>query len=379
MSSTVSRLLALCLILSMCTPALTQRAGYQAKVTLTGMGDAETVTQFQLPIMSPTEKINFGRTESVDLYYMKVEDNCSVLPVSTEEMYYAAYIQIPEKCSPMDLLATLQNDGADFLFVESDSDDFKINRKGLYVPTLNVKKSNARYFVQAVQNAVKLIDDKAEPKDGTKPTRNRYIKPLMKVFITFPHRSVKEKYTSVDFLYSPANVRSFDYINTFATVFSELKDYLKFEPFVAVYKLSTSAGSKKNKNCYHRTPYCAADPDSTGPATGENVIEESLREKCVFKQSKDAWFKYMIAYGNSCSNIFTETCSLSCMSSAGVDSAQVTRCIAESKLDEHDNLMLKTDYNKLKELQDMNYPALYINGDLYHVDPVLPRDISTRR
>lgn len=50
-----------------------------------------------------------------------------------------------------------------------------------------------------------------------------------------------------------------------------------------------------------------------------------------------------------------------------IDVEKVKACVKDSDIDASDNTLLKADYAKLKELNDWNYPALYINGDLYRV------------
>ena len=58
----------------------------------------------------------------------------------------------------------------------------------------------------------------------------------MKLFITFPYKMTRDKHAKLDFFYSPANIRSFDYISALNSVYAQLKDYVNFEPFVFVYK-----------------------------------------------------------------------------------------------------------------------------------------------
>lgn len=361
------------LTMALAGATLAQKSSYNARLTITGVGDENIPTDFSLPFICSPDRIDYGKTQGVDLFNIKVNNNCSVHGVNYIKELYAAYLQIPENCSAIDIITSLQHDGADYIFIESEKEmDFKVNRRAVTVPLFNVRKPNDRHFIEAVSITTKKLQESDAAKNLTNAETNQqslYTTPLFRIFITFPHKITKDKYPKIEFFYGPANIRTFDFTSKLQSVYTTLKDYVKFEPYIYIYKLpfSTNSTRKPNPNCYLKTPYCAADPDGSGPYNGGDVVLESLREKCVSKQSKEGWFDYMSCFGSKCTNEYSEDCSNKCLSDAGLDKDKVKQCINENNVDEHENLILKTDYAKLKEFDDMIYPALYINGDKYRV------------
>ena len=315
----------------------------------------------------------YGKTEVIDLFNIVIDASCTVKGMNHVNARYAAYLSVPDNCNTMEIIGAMEADGADHIFIEIESDqEFKINQRALIVPVFTVRKGVDKYFIQAVQNQIKRLTDSSvknntdgKPTIDPKKEKPLFETPLMKLFITFPYKMTHDKQAKLDFFYSPANVRSFDYIDALNLVYAQIKDYVSFEPFLVVYKQTTT--SKMNKNCYLKTGFCAADPDGEGPFTGADVVEESLRQKCIFKQSKDAWFSYMKCFATSCPNDFSANCSSKCVSKSGVDSQKTIACVGEKGPEVTENTVLRSEYTKLKETNDLNYPSIYINGDIYMV------------
>jgi hypothetical protein len=65
-----------------------------------------------------TAKVQFGVKFGVMLYKIQVVDCKPVFSHDVEE-YFAAYIHIEENCNPQNILAELENHGADFIFVNT--------------------------------------------------------------------------------------------------------------------------------------------------------------------------------------------------------------------------------------------------------------------
>lgn len=362
------RVISVLMVMAILSSTLSQKSTYSARVSISGntVGKEDGQNEYTMNFKMIPDKINYGKTEGVDLFYIPVDASCDVKGVNHIEEWYAAYVNIPARCNQMDIVNALQTDGADFIFIEGETEEeFKLNARAIQVPVFSLKKSTDRYFMDAVNKARTTTDNtKKDPKQAVT------ISPILRLFITFPHRMSKDKYADVALFYSPANIRSFEYISAFYKVYSTMKEYMSFEPYLVVYKLSTLTNSRKNKNCYGKTPYCAADPDGEGEFTGNDVVAESLRQKCIFKESKEKWFNYAIAYSKTCLNQFDLKCSKNCMTQAGVDQDKVESCIERSQLGESDNTILKADYTKVKELNELNYPTLTINGNSYlgHID-----------
>ena len=84
-----------------------------------------------------------------------------------------------------------------------------------------------------------------------------------------------------------------------------LKDYVQFTPhyvtwFCHACKVSDPSFSTTMKDCLSGGRYCATDPDGLGELTGNNIVIESLREKCIFEADSDLWWTYMEAFNRIC-------------------------------------------------------------------------------
>lgn len=274
---------------------------------------------------------------------------------------------VPEKCAEMDVVSQLQNDGADFVFIYNRNDDYsKLNSRAINVPVfpLTMKNYHVDTFMKQISNSE--TEAKKENPDDKKDKLKRNT-PSARLFITIPHRKSKNDHAELTLIYSPANIRSFDFSRAISPIYSQLKDYMRFEPIVVVYK-RPEGQNRKSKNCYENTPYCAADPDGDGPFGGSDVVLASIRQKCVYQDDKEKWFSYIDCFANNCPNDFSTKCHQTCTSKSGSSSEKVDECVKGSALGGSDNSILKADYAKMKILlHDMTYPVLLINGNTYRV------------
>lgn len=314
------------------------------------------------------EKLKPGLITNVDLFLIDVDDKCKVDGVNDINDWYAAYVRVPATCSQMDVVRQLQSDGADFIFLYSESDDYtKLNSRAIHIPvfTLTSKNHDTQPFMSKVgASAQKAKSEHPDNKD-VKSERNT---PVARLFISLKHKVSQNDHAELTLIYSPANIRSFDYIETMSPVYTQMKDYLKFEPVVVVYKRK-NPDTHKSKNCYLKTYYCAADPDGEGPFSGSDVVLASLRQKCIYQDDKAKWFTYMKCFSDNCRNNFADQCHESCLSKSGTPKDSVQNCIARSQLGSDDNSILSADYSKMQTLlHEMTYPVLLINGNTYKVD-----------
>lgn len=380
-------LLSLLMLNALMNQALTEKVQYKAQVSLSGIVDSnrQTTTAFSLPFHMMSSKINFGQSEGVDLFYLKIEDDCSVKGINYLQRWYAAYVYIPDRCDEISIIESLEQDGADFIFIERQNTarGTTLNMRNLEIPVFILLDNNRdKYFLENVQKAYKQIKELKDKKDeetkkakkddkSKKPANNKANSEALKIlrlYISFPFRLSKGSTAKVNFFYSPANIRSFEYASALSEVYTDLKEYMTLEPSVVVYKLRRNVESH-NPNCYKNSPYCAADPDGDGEFTGEDVVKESLREKCVFFDSKDSWFTYLQKYSTSCSEDFSEKCSESVMASVGVNTESILKCVSNSNIGKGDNTILQADYTKLSEVEDMAYPLIEINDASYKAVP----------
>lgn len=332
------------------------------------------IVETKLSFRMDSDKLNyFGRALGVDLYVIEIdEESCVAKGVNYIDQWYAGYVKMSNKCDLANVVLSLQTDGADFLFINYDGLAPTINPRVLSIPVFLVNPSKDSLFIDTVEKTFEARYKKYQQEIASgKKQASPYIKPLTRLTISFPHKQTAGKDSEIGFYYSSANIRTFEYIEALERVYSVLKDYIKFTPYVVVYKLMNDGRGKRSKNCYLGTVYCAADPDGEGEFTGGDVVLESLKEKCIFAQSKVQWFKYMKEYGKNCHLDYSEKCATRNMEPFGIDPKSITQCVNSSQLGVSENSLLRSDFNKVKEMSDLNYPAITINENTYlgHLDP----------
>lgn len=52
-------------------------------------------------------------------------------------------------------------------------------------------------------------------------------------------------------------------------------------------------GKHNSENCYCDGKYCFMDPDGWGPAHGTDMIDEIIRQICIYQIEPDKWWTYM--------------------------------------------------------------------------------------
>lgn len=174
----------------------------------------------------------------------------------------------------------------------------------------------------------------------------------------------------MEFFYTPTNYRSFKYIEELEVVLQKLNKHVHFEPFVVLY---SNVRNPQSRNCRDGGKYCAPDPDNDGKFTGRDVVDEMLRQKCIYKLDASQWIMYMKNYQDRCMEDITSSCSYSILNKfLEVRKDKVKKCEAESEItisgssnSQADNTILENEMKKLKESHEMTFPALYVNGQRF--------------
>jgi hypothetical protein len=95
--------------------------------------------------------------------------------------------------------------------------------------------------------------------------------------------------------------------------------------------------SKPEIDCLGGGRYCAPDPDGPGPITGRKIVQEDLRQLCMFDQIKDDskvlsyknYFKFQERFAKECGLAdYTKKCSEKIIKSLGFD---IKRALKEGK------------------------------------------------
>lgn len=69
---------------------------------------------------------------------------------------------------------------------------------------------------------------------------------------------------------------------------------VEYELLYQLYSMEEEFLNQEYQNCLGSGRYCALDPDASKIGTGRQVVEESLRQICLFKHFPNEWFKYMV-------------------------------------------------------------------------------------
>lgn len=99
-------------------------------------------------------------------------------------------------------------------------------------------------------------------------------------------------------------------------------------------------------------------------------MAESVREKCIYDVIKGAdqpnftkWFKYMLAFKDSCASDVSEKCSRAVQMSLNIKHEKVKDCYKKVITGKSD--LLEKDRRTMIELGVVTQPALTINNQTY--------------
>ena len=92
----------------------------------------------------------------------------------------------------------------------------------------------------------------------------------------------------LDLWISSDNLLSLKFLQEFAPIGKQFtRDIMEFNPHYVFIKCSSCEAEKylqEHEDCLGGGRYCAPDPDGIGPISGRDVVEEDLRQICMFKQ-----------------------------------------------------------------------------------------------
>lgn len=296
-------------------------------------------------------KVKYGQVFGVPLYKVNIK-TCDIdIKDGQYPDWYAAYLEIPNKCSTRSITRQLESNGADFIFLTHEFTETakpKLLPHDIEVPVFELDGQQNSSFIKELKNQ----------ELGTVLT------------ITMPFPNSLNGTADMELFYTPTNFRSFKYIDQIANVISSLNKHVNFEPFLVLY---SNLRHTTSKNCLDGGKYCAPDPDNNGKHTGKDVVKEMLRQKCIYKLDSSEWIQYMQYYKTMCMTDISEDCSFKILDKyLTVKSSKVSKCVIESEIkvsgqnnSASDNSILEKEMTKLKVSHEMTFPALYINGQRF--------------
>ncbi|CAE7704916.1 VSR1, partial [Symbiodinium sp. CCMP2456] len=132
-----------------------------------------------------------------------------------------------------------------------------------------------------------------------------------------------------------------------------LSEHLQFAPRYDIFKPDEGMlGDSNSQLCVSADAesFCAPDPDGGGPVTGEDVVNEDVRQLCLWNVTarrggttgalfSEPYWLYVVSFNRRCSvrahdadHRFGEVCSLSVMREVGIDAQAVQDCVHRNRL-----------------------------------------------
>lgn len=239
----------------LCTPS------YISHLSLSGSSGDVDMGTYVLKFVMEKSKVKYGQIFGVPVFEMMLNDCELRIKDKQYPDWFAVYLKVPANCSSRTVVRNLENNGADFIFLiheDSDTPATKLLSHDIEVPVYELDETKNSNFIKEMQTKG----------DGTTLT------------ITMPYPKSVNGTAVMELFYTPTNFRSFKYIEQVEKVMEKLGQHVSFEPFLVLY---SNSRNPKSKNCRESGKYCAPDPDNDGKFTGRDVVNEMLRQKCVYK------------------------------------------------------------------------------------------------
>mmetsp|Transcript_32773 Transcript_32773/g.48536 ORF Transcript_32773/g.48536 Transcript_32773/m.48536 type:complete len:516 (-) Transcript_32773:240-1787(-) len=180
---------------------------------------------------------------------------------------------------------------------------------------------------------------------------------------------------------TPTDMVSRDFQRQFKEAAIALGQHAYFTPHMYIYDglksgCQNEAGENQCYNlCTNNGRYCATDPDNDldRGISGADVVKESLRRDCMWKQYGQSdgvgkeWWDYVTEFMYRCDNedYFTNwECAKDCMDRAGIKPAPIKKCMDESGGLEEDktNTLLEATLAEKDASGVVILPAAYVNN-----------------
>lgn len=156
-----------------------------------------------------------------------------------------------------------------------------------------------------------------------------------------------------------------------------LKDQALFTPRILTYACPQCSSELKQDSCLADGAYCAIFPAAKLPGPlanlkGRQMLEESLRERCLYQSLVDNysvnqnfthWFLYAVRFLERCNewDTFTGDCSYGVMKTLGIYTVPVEKCFTEN-LKRRKIAFFEEDREVSKQIGVVMHPAVTINN-----------------
>uniref|UniRef100_A0A7S3CSQ3 Vacuolar sorting receptor thioredoxin-like domain-containing protein n=1 Tax=Strombidium rassoulzadegani TaxID=1082188 RepID=A0A7S3CSQ3_9SPIT len=188
--------------------------------------------------------------------------------------------------------------------------------------------------------------------------------------------------------YTSSDLKSLDFIKSFSEYAEPiLEKKLIFEPKFVSWSCPHCESDFKRKNCVSNGKYCALQHDDNLDLDGREIIEENLRQHCLFwmeeeaygthdfskktrKSPKSLFFEYVKRAVQVCRNRITKECSMEIAEGLDIDFELVDDCVKATFEDPNDiersnNNLLDSFAQDWMILGSHFYPAIVINDKTF--------------
>jgi hypothetical protein len=192
------------------------------------------------------------------------------------------------------------------------------------------EESNDIYIPVALinYNDGKIIEDYIKSNSGSK----------ILVEVNFSPKTEK-KFIDFKFFFSSSEPRAYDLIGNITKFLDKFGDQVIFTPYYVVYQdpYYTVENPRNNINCLSKGAYCYFPKQTTIIQDGQKILMEDLRQKCMFKLSKEKstslYYEYMRTFSHECiisRKSLSEMCSKSTLDLLGYPSNYLDGCVSDS-------------------------------------------------
>jgi len=194
----------------------------------------------------------------------------------------------------------------------------------------------------------------------------------------------EKKIVDFKFFFSSSEPRAYDLIGNITKFLDKFGDQVIFTPHYVVHQdpYYTVENPRNNINCLSKGAYCYFPKQTTIIQDGQKILMEDLRQKCMFKLSKEKsaslYYEYMKTFSNECiisRKSLSELCSKNTLDMLGYPANYLDGCVSDSfgvsdlyssSYIEKENKILKDEYEEILKYKLTTFPAVVINDVALH-------------
>ena len=330
--------------------------------------------------------IPYGSNIIGQVYYPEPHDGCTAF--NSSGIYFSFNNESDPSNNPIILIDRgncvlttkskyAQLIGAKMVIIVQNTDqditslNFPDNGQGkyLHIPTIFINKEEG----QKIEALINLNSNNKSP---------------VVIRATFP-ASPSYDVVNYNIWYTANCPMSLDFLAKWKPYHQKLSPYVKFTPnYVLWYctfcKLMNWTISDE-KDCYSGGRYCAPDPDNMGPATGRQVVQEDLRQQCLWNVgTQDQYWNYVSSIVEVCESdkLFREDCHEKVYDKIGIDKDSrsiIEKCIFQGFQGNNpimdDNTVLLEERKGYVEQGVQWWPAVYVEHSLVAASNQEPQQI----